>query len=776
MKSLFNACLLLVAPVILGAQTVVHGTVTDAQSGAPLAGAVIVTDDSSVTSMSNDAGAFSMRASSPIPGVTVSRTGYTSLHVTISDAASALRVRLSPSTAVLAGVMVTANASTPSVAQLSATELARSSGLSLENSVNTVPGVFMQSRTPWGGARITIRGYYPSTSGNSPNSNGLGYNVFVNDVPVTDASGATILDDVDYSSLGGVEIIKGATSSLYGSQIGGTVLFNTARPPANQTGVSQQLLSGSYGLLRSNTTFQTSGSNSDLVVNFGHQSYGSFRPHSASVKDFARATADFNVGDGQSLSTYFSYNKSFEELAGEVDSADFYARRPVSNAAYLANDSHIQITSFVAGVTDHYQIGENFSNKTTVFGNGRTFAQPFAHGFTDANQFSFGARSAFGYTTTIGGVGVTGTLGASLQRTNITTNGVFIVPAPPYPERPTAQENYATSASIFTEWNVALPDAFTVTAGASLNNNQFAIRNMVKNGQLFDTTSVQLRKFDAVLAPRISVSKRFRDNTSLYASVSAGFTPPLLSNVISNTGAVNAALKPERAVQYEVGAQTSLLDNRLSAQAALFDVENTDKLVSQTASSVTFTTNAGKQRDRGAELATSFAVIESPLQTVSLLRPWVAYTYNDSRYVDFSSDNNANARTVNYAGNQVPRVPRNMLSAGVDAGSNTGVYLNGSYRYVGQVPVTLDNSTYVHSYDLLGAKLGYRGSFAKHWDVDIFAGGDNLTGSTSYSFLFVGPNYASLAQAKDGGSGDGYIIPAPYNATLYSSVRVTYAF
>ena len=52
----------------------------------------------------------------------------------------------------------------------------------------------------WGGARITLRGYYPSTSGNSPSANGLGYQVFLNDIPITDATGATVLDDIDYST------------------------------------------------------------------------------------------------------------------------------------------------------------------------------------------------------------------------------------------------------------------------------------------------------------------------------------------------------------------------------------------------------------------------------------------------------------------------------------------------------------------------------------------------------------------------------------------------
>ncbi len=616
----------------------------------------------------------------------------------------------------------------------------------------------------------------PSTSGNSPNSNGLGYGVFLNDIPITDASGATILDDIDYASLGSVEVIKGPASSLYGSQIGGTVLLNTARPPANATSVSQSVLSGTYGLLRTNSTFQSATDNSDFVLNYGHQKYDSFRPNSGSDKDYIRATGDFDVSADQTLSTYFSYNRSFEGLAGEIDSTAFYNREPVSNPAYLANNSHIQIGSFVAGFTDHYRINDNFTNQTTLFGSGRSYSQPFAHGYTDANQFNFGGRTAFGYSGLWGNVGVTGTLGGMLQRSDITTNGVFIIPAPPYPERPTDQENYASNGSLFTEWTFALPDEFTVTAGASLNKNQFGIRNLLKAGVLFDTTSTITRSFDAELTPRLTVTKAFGSDVSVYASVSSGYTPPLLTNVIDNTGAVDASLKPERAVQYEIGTQSSLFDNKLTGQIALFDIENTNKLVSETINSVTFTTNAGKQRNRGAEVSLSYLAIDAKDQPISMLRPWISYSYTDARFIDFKSDNNNTTATIDFSGNAVPRVPKNMFNAGIDIASRTGLYLNSSYQYVDKVPVTYDNSTYVKSYDLLGAKVGYKQKVDKHWMLNVFAGGDNLLGNTYYSFLFVGPNYKGLAQAADGGTGDGYIIPGPYNATFYGSLGLTYTF
>ena len=776
MQRFVSALLMFVMPAALAAQTSLRGTVVDRQTGAPIPGATVLMTGTSTGAVTNEAGAFTLTAGAAISGITVTSLGYATAEIPVTDASKVLRIRLTPSAVKLPGVEIVAKRPAPSVAILTQHDLDRSSGLTLESSINTVPGVFMQSRTPWGGARITIRGYYPSTSGNSPNSNGLGYQVFLNDIPVTDATGATVLDDIDYATLGTVEVIKGPASSQFGSAIGGTVLLTTARPTPDQTSVSQQILGGSNGLFRSNTSLQTATSSSDIALNYGHQRYDSFRPHSASNKDYLRASGDFNVGVNQLVSAYFSYNRSFEELAGEIDSTSFYNRIPESNAAYLANDSHIRVNSFMAGVTDHYRFSDQFTNQTTVFGIGRTSGQPFAHGFTDVNQFNFGLRSAFGYNGRAGRVGITGTLGVSLQRSNLSTNGVFIIPAPPFPERPTDQENYASTASLYTEWNFTLPSALTLTVGASLNKNRFGIRNMLVNNQLFDTTQVQERSFDAEFTPRIAVSRQLGGRASLYASVSSGITPPLLSNTIANDGSVDLSLKPERAVQYELGAQGSVLDSRLTGQIALFDVENTDKLVSETSNSVTFTTNAGKQRDQGVELSLSYAAIDHPDQPLSLLRPWISYSYTKSRFIDFRSDNNNDANTVDFSGNAVPRVPRNMMNAGVDLASNSGAYFNGTYQYVDKVPVTFDNSTYVRSYDLLGAKVGLKRQMTRHWLLDVSAGGDNLTGSTAYSFLFVGPNYNGVAQAQDGGRGDGYIIPAPYKASYYGGLTLSYVF
>lgn len=676
----------------------------------------------------------------------------------------------------LPGVEVTATKDTPSEGVLQQSDIGRFDGISIVPAINTLPGVFMQTRTPFGGARITMRGYYPSTSGNSPNSNGLGYNVFLNGIPITDATGTTILDDVDYSTLGRVEVIKGPNSSRYGSYIGGTVNFMTAQPMLDANTVSQQVTSGTDGMLRTNSTLTHSRDGSDWVLNYGHQGYNGFRPNDFSGKEYVRANGDFKASSNQTISSYFAYNRSNEGLAGEIDSTDFYKRNAVSDANYLANNSHIAVTSYFGGVTDRLQVNDHLSNQTSVFGSGRIEDQPFAHGFTDVNQVNFGARSVFDWIGNWSSVGVTGALGATVQQSNQTSNGVFIVPAPPYTERPSDTQNFAVNSSVFTEWTFSFPGQWAATVGGSLNSNTFGTRNMLKANQVFDTTTLAKKTFANVFDPRVSLSKTFSNGLMVFADWSNGFAPPLLSQIIANNGTVDLTLKPEKAVQYEAGVQGSWFGNRLTSQLTWFDLDNTDKLVSQTVATVTSTINVGEQKNQGAEFSLAWLALSNKESWLATVRPWVTYTYTDAKYVSFKSDANNNGGTVDYSGNQVARVPKSMYNIGLDADTHAGFYVNGTYQYVDKVPVTFDNGTWMKSYNIISAKIGYATKIADHYLLDVSYGGTNLGGSTYYSAIFVGPNYKGLAQGPDGGTGDGYILPAPYGAQMFGTVKLTYVF
>ncbi|HXC06115.1 MAG TPA: TonB-dependent receptor [Bacteroidia bacterium] len=814
MKKIFLiACAFFSAASFSLAQTTLKGSVKDSQTSQPVSGATVLIPHTT-TAVSTDAqGLFTLQSASGFDSIYVSFLGYATQKLAIGDKSRPLDILLHVSSNQLGNVEVLGVRQAQSVTTLTEKDLNRASGLNLQDALNTVPGVSMSSRSPWGGQHIIIRGYYPSTDNgrtNGENFNGLGYSMYINDIPVTDASGTTILDDVDMGSLGKVEITKGP-SPLFGSYIAGAVNLYTPRPTPNQTSIQEQVIGGSYGLFRSNTTIQTASDNSDLWINYGRQNYDGFRPHDNSNKDFVSLAANYYSSPKNTVSTYFGYSHSYEELAGEIDSAAFYGKKAVSDSNYVGNNSHVDIESYRAGFTDKYQFCKSFSSATTVFGSGSTLNQYFAHGFTDASNQGFGGRQVFTYESqNTEKAQIKGILGFSFQKSNQTSQGDFILPfiAQPPPAFsaftggmiPSDVKNYAMNSTVFTQWSLKLPSHITVTLGANMIFYEFGTQNLLTpmsnvyiGKPVFLPTTTNMiyldyptytKAFSPVFAPNISVIKVVNDKLSVYANISEGYAPPVLSQMTNSIGQVDVNLKPEQAMQYEIGTKGTLGESKkFSYQFAVYDLDITNRLVSETANSITSYTNAGEERNLGAELYLRYNLIEDKNSAVTLVRPWLSYAYSNYTYVDFKNHGttHSGADTVlnDYSGKKVAAVAPNVMNLGLDVDTKSGLYFHGTFQYVDKVPVTFDNAHYMNSYSLLGAKIGFKKTFGKI-TVNVFGGADNLLGSTYYSFIFVGQNIQELAQGNDPnvkrGGGDGYILPAAYKATFYGGVSLKLRF
>jgi iron complex outermembrane receptor protein len=770
----------------------ISGTVSNAKSGLPLEGAIVMLNGN--TAETDKAGQFSLPCGTLPANLSVHFIGFQDYNKTIGDCNAQLQIALLPLENNLSAVDINdsfavaqnlkvANASTT----LGTEDLNRASGLNLQDALNNVAGVNMQNREPWGGDRIIIRGYMPNLGNSVNTSNGFGYQAFINNIPITDAIGNTILDDVDMSNFGKVDVIKGPASPLYGSYIGGSV--NLFTPLPTQTGFQEQVIGGSYGLFRSNTSLQIASEKSLIWINYGHQIYMGFRPSDGSAKDFASFAGTFYVSPKNTISTYFSYNNSYESLAGELDSFQVYGRKAVSDTNYMFNASHVKMEGFRAGTTDNYRINNHFGIQTTVFATSHNLDQAIAHGFTAISLFSFGGRTAFTYQNHGEKVAVDGTLGTSFQKTTETVNGVFILPFRPSPFNSstpiasyTDQQNYAMNYNVFTQWAFIFHHDVTATVGGSMNFAEFGIQNMLvpSTHLLYNEPPMHLYNYSPVFTPNVSVAKVFKSKISAYANVGMGYTPAGLSQILKSTGDVTTGLKPETAIQYEIGSKGNLAGGKLVYQLAIYDLDITNRFVTEYANAVSFTTNAGEQKNMGVELNVAYSAIQNKDGVITLLRPWISYTYDNATYTTFQnfakSSTGNDTLVADYSGKKVAAIAPNIFNFGVDVDTKFGLYAHVTYRYVDKAPITFDNQHYMSAYSLLGARIGYKQTFGR-LTMDVFAGADNLLGSVYYTSIFVGGTIGPLAQANDpyvtGGGGDGYILPAPYSATFYGGVKLS---
>lgn len=657
-----------------------------------------------------------------------------------------------------------------SVGVLTTEELRRNTGVFLEESLNLLPGVRYENRTVSGGQRITIRGY-----GNSTNFNASGIRAYLDGIPLTDAEGLTIFDDLDVPTLGRVEVIRGPASSLYGMGIGGVVRFFTLRPRAGTLRVSEGLVAGSYGLLRSDTRLEQGDESSSLLLNYGHQQSDGYRVHSNDRKDSILFSGEFRPSARQSVTVLAAYTRSFENLSGQLTEEQFLARENVAEPAYLANDAHVGLDSVRFGVSHRYEFLSWLSNTTSGFATGYQVDQPFAAGRTDNLAMNLGGRTEFDLKFQPFGRALTGAVGAEVQQTRSykksygLTNGVL------GGIRGDLQVS-ALQANTFTEWALDLPLDFALTAGGSVNFVRFHVRDRLTNSA--NPTHLDqsgLKSFDPVFTPRVALMKTFAESVSVYAQVSEGYTPPTSGQVvIPQAGTVNLELRPERGTLYEVGTKGIVLGSRLSWEAAVFNLRVSNKLTPQAVTDAntgstlyTITTNGGAQNNMGFELATRYAVIADASAALSRVEPFVSYTFSNFRYSGFKSDNNDNGQTVDYTGHRVVGVPRNVVDLGVDLASRWGVYLNGTWQYVDRMPLTYDNAHFAPAFNLLNAKVGYRLELPAGFRVDAAAGANNLLGNRYYTMAFLNANYA--------GPSPNVYLNGPYRPVFYGNVTLSYS-
>lgn len=755
-----------------GAQ--VRGTVFDAASRLPLDDvAVASTTGSTVTDRD---GHFSLACSGPAT-IAFRKAGYRTVYRAIERCDERLDVGLLAGTPTLTTVEVVDVAErapgerAKSITVLGKPELQRSTGLFLQDAINLTPGIYMQRRSMSGGQTIRIRGY--SNGGDAGNFTGTGYRAFLNGIPITDAEGQTVLDDIDFANIGRVDVIRGPASSLYGAGIGGVVNFYSERPAEPGVAVRQGVLAGEDGLIRSDTRLSRVTDGASVALNYGHQGYDSYRVHSESRKDYASFLGDFQPSATQSLSTFLGYANSRDLRAGELDSASFAQELNAGEAKYIANNARSEIESFRTGVTQRYGWSDRVESVLTGYFGGNSLEDVYAAGINSKTNQTFGARAVLN--TNVGGAALPlrGTTGLDFEKTNVGARGYGLTNAVLGPLRSDLEmQNMQYSA--FSQWDASLPAAFTLTVGASANFLEYSIVDRMTNtGNPTHKDASGRKTFDPVVTPMAALRKQLTPGVAAYASVSQGYTPPTSSDaVIPFTGEPNRGLEAERATQYEIGSTGSLLGNRLSYQVALFDTRVRNKLTSQgvfdTDGTVlySYTVNAGDQADRGLELSAGYALVDDAAAFVSLVRPFMSYTYSDFEYRNFRSNANDDATTVDYSGNKVVGVASDVINFGVDARLRPGIYGNATYHRTAGMPISYDNAHWAPGFSLIDAKVGVAHDFSDRFTLDAYVGGNNLGNSRYYTQVFLNHKFDSPTPPN-------MYLPGPYTAKYYTGLRVS---
>jgi len=605
------------------------------------------------------------------------------------------------------------------VGWIGSSQLSRYNNTSLLPSINTIPGVRMEERSP-GSYRLNFRGSTLRSPFGVRN-----VKVYLDGIPFTDPGGNTYLNQLSFYNVQSMEIIKGPASSLYGSGTGGAMLIRT-QPEIWQPGISLGYLYGSYNLNNFNVQLRVGNDDNRNSFAYSHQNCDGYRDHTALRRDMATWEMLLKNTEKQQLMTFMSYGDLYYQTPGALTQSEYdknpRAARPTVGATPSAATAQAAIyqKTFLAGISSTYYFNENWQNTTNVYGAYTQLKNPTFRNYEIRNEPHFGGRTVFTYKKNFESTSLQLNAGAEAQRGFFKTEDFGNKNGQP----DTVQINDEIDTwtySIFGQVDVKFPRGWGLTAGASFNKSFIGIT------QLAIPQSPPLdRTFSNEIAPRVALSKKITRDFLGYVSVAKGFSPPTVAEILPSTTVINTTLQAEHGLDYEAGIKTSLLQERLYFEVTAFYYRLQNAIVvRKDSSNADYYVNAGATKQLGIESQASYQLFYSPNNVFRSAKCWISYTLDNFKYDDFKKN------STDYSGKTLPGVANNTVAGGLDIFLRLGVYCNVTYFYSDRMAMDDANATYASSYNLLGSRIGYRKKIKKFM-LDIFGGVDNLF-NTKYS-------------------------------------------
>jgi vitamin B12 transporter len=204
------------------------GRVTDAETAAPVEGAVVELPDLGRTTRTDGAGAFRFRALEPGEyRILIRRPGYSSFSTSVgirNGRTTTVDAALRPAPIVLESVRATAERTmVADGTRLTRTEIEAAGARTAADVVERMPGVVVRSTGATGAETVSIRGSAPDA-----------VLVLVDGAPLNDpVTGEADLSTVPAASIEAVTVLPGARTARYGPRAqAGVVLIETRAPGA----------------------------------------------------------------------------------------------------------------------------------------------------------------------------------------------------------------------------------------------------------------------------------------------------------------------------------------------------------------------------------------------------------------------------------------------------------------------------------------------------------------------------------------------------------------
>lgn len=170
-----------------------------------------------------------------------------------------------------------------------------SQGTSVNDFLQAAPGIFTLSPDNYAqDTRITSRGF------GARSSFGIrGIKIWVDEIPETTPDGQSQLDNLDFSLIESIEILRGPNAALYGNVSGAMIKIAQTRLDVLKDLVRFRLAYGAYGFKQAGLVLQRSNKNLSLQITYGYHGNDGYRKWSAFENHVANVRAKYHWGKSE---------------------------------------------------------------------------------------------------------------------------------------------------------------------------------------------------------------------------------------------------------------------------------------------------------------------------------------------------------------------------------------------------------------------------------------------------------------------------------------------
>ncbi|HUF36206.1 MAG TPA: TonB-dependent receptor [Gemmatimonadales bacterium] len=549
----------------------------------------------------------------------------------------------------------------------------------IDEALNSIPGVVVANRYNFSlDQRISIRGF-----GSRSNFGVRGLKIVLDGIPQTLPDGQSQLTNVDFADVARAEVLRGASSSLYGNASGGVIAFQTER--AAQAPFAQRVrVQGGSGARDGDAFYKwqswssARSGNVSGTLSLSQFKADGFRQHSAAEFRQLNAGVDYALS-GSTLGTLrLSLADSPEaQNPGALTLAEYLANpdSAAPNNIRRAADKDVQQHQLSLGLRHFDAKGHEYD--VTVFGLLRDLKNPLAAPppinpgptigtYVDIDRAVAGARAST--TRRLGDPerGPRLSAGLDLQRmrddrqnlrhdAGVTTSDVFL-----------DQREEVTELGPFAQVQWTANERLLLSGGVRYDWVRFDLEDRYL-GDGFDDSDARTM---SALSGNIGASWSVDDRFVPYVNVSTAFETPTTTELVNQpdgSGGFNTELGPQRAVNYEIGARGQPSPG-VTYSVAFFLGRVSDAIVQEEeVGGRAFFRNAGKTHNDGAELGLSV----SPTEGLTLSG---AYTYARYRFASGELD-----------GNRLPGVPEHFARLGLRTSLPRGFYLDADHTLSSEI-------------------------------------------------------------------------------------------